>query len=173
MVPAYARMMSAYNAWMNERIYTACADMSDGERRRDRGAFFGSIHRTLDHIIYADSAFLARFKGEPPPYTRPDVEIHAEFAAMRATRMALDRTIDEWAAGLDAGWLAAPFTYRSFVDGKQRTLPAWVLVTHLFNHQTHHRGQVTTLLKQAGVDPGVTDLPWLPGLDGIVAAPRT
>jgi uncharacterized damage-inducible protein DinB len=70
--------------------------------------------------------------------------------------------IEEWAEGLEELWLAADFTYTSRIDGRTRTFPAWLLVTHLFNHQTHHRGQLTTLLSQVGIDPGVTDLPWLP-----------
>lgn len=164
MTPAHARVMAQYNRWMNERLYALCAGMPDEERKRDRGAFFGSIHRTLNHLIYADSAFLARFKGEAPPYTKPDAEIHSEFAALREARVSLDASLIAWVESLDSAWFTAPFTYRSFVDGALRTLPGWVLVTHLFNHQTHHRGQITTLLSQAGVDPGVTDLPWLPGL---------
>ncbi len=170
MTPAHARVMAEYNRWMNERLYALCAEMPDAERKRDRGAFFGSIHRTLNHLIYADSAFLARFKGEAPPYTRPDQEIHADFGTLREARVALDGALLAWVGTLDAGWLLAPVTYRSFVDGALRTLPAWVLVTHLFNHQTHHRGQITTLLSQAGLDPGVTDLPWLPGLTGFAAS---
>ena len=58
--------------------------------------------------------------------------------------------------------------YRSVVDDKVRRLPAAVAAVHLFNHGTHHRGQLTTLMKQAGVDPGVTDLPWLPGIVRII-----
>ena len=70
---------------------------------------------------------------------------------------------------LDPRWLAADFTYTSNVDGKTRVLPAWMLVTHLFNHQTHHRGQVTTLMKQLGHDPGETDVPWMPEFGGPAA----
>ena len=67
-----------------------------------------------------------------------------------------------------AAWLAETLQYRSNVDGITRVLPAWILVTHVFNHQTHHRGQVTTLMKQLGHDPGVTDIPWLPELKAVV-----
>ena len=79
-----------------------------------------------------------------------------------------DREILEWFIHLDADWLNRPFEYTSNADGKHRTLPTWVLVTHMFNHQTHHRGQVTTLVKQLGYDCGVTDIPWLPALNATV-----
>jgi len=77
----------------------------------------------------------------------------------------LDDEIVAWAQTLSEDWLQSPSTYTSSVDGKTRTLPTWVLVVHMFNHQTHHRGQLTTLLKQLGVDPGITDIPWLPALE--------
>ena len=81
---------------------------------------------------------------------------------MRKEREALDRRIVGWAIGLTDEWLAESLTYTSKVDGKTRTVANWVLVTHMFNHQTHHRGQVTTLLSQMGLDMGTTDLPFMP-----------
>jgi uncharacterized damage-inducible protein DinB len=114
---------------MNERLYELCAGLPDTERQRDRGAFFKSVHSTLNHLLYGDRAWMSRFTGR------------------------------------DLGWRepADEFTYTR-IDGRTRTLPAWLLVAHMFNHQTHHRGQLTTLLSQLGVDPGATDLPWLPEL---------
>jgi uncharacterized damage-inducible protein DinB len=85
------------------------------------------------------------------------------------------RLVFEYAARIDAGDFAGvPFTYTSKVDGRTRTLPTWVLVVHLFNHQTHHRGQLTTLLNQLGCDPGSTDLPFMPGVANVTdpAKPR-
>jgi uncharacterized damage-inducible protein DinB len=164
---AYARVMAAYNRWMNERLYELVARVPEEERRRERGAFFGSIHRTLDHIVYADLAFLSRFTGDPAEVPPLGVELHPEFEALRRVRAEVDARLRAWAEGLSDAWLAAPFTYTSRVDGGTRTLPGWVLVAHLFNHQTHHRGQLTTLLTQLGCDPGVTDLPFLPGVDAL------
>jgi len=83
---------------------------------------------------------------------------------LRAERETTDRQIIEWSRHLNSDWLSQPFEYTSNVDGKCHVLPTWVLVTHMFNHQTHHRGQITTLLKQLGYDPGVTDIPWLPAI---------
>ena len=154
--------MARYNAWMNTRLYALCATLDDEERRRDRGAFFKSIHSTLNHIVYADLAFLSRFTGDPPEVPELNVDLYTEFGALQAAREALDARIESWCATLDADWLAQELTYTSKVDGKTRTLPRWLLVTHLFNHQAHHRGQLTTLLTQRGLDIGTTDLPFMP-----------
>jgi uncharacterized damage-inducible protein DinB len=163
----YCQTMARYNRWMNERLYELCAGIADAERRADRGAFFRSIHGTLDHIVYADLAFLSRFTGDPPDVPPLGQELYADFAELRSVRKAVDARLIDWTAKLSAEWLAAPFTYTSKVDGATRTLPTWVLVTHLFNHQTHHRGQLTTLLSQLGYDPGVTDLPFMPGVASV------
>jgi len=155
-------LMARYNRWMNERLYALVADIPDAERKQDRGAFFGSVHGTLNHLLYGDKAWFARFKDRD--YNLPTVgtDLHTDFEALRADHTALDAEIEAWAESLDPTWLDADFTYKSGIDGKTRTLPAWVLVQQLFNHQTHHRGQLTTLLTQMGLDVGVTDLPWLP-----------
>ena len=158
----YCVAMARYNEWMNRRLYALCATVPDDERKRDRGAFFGSIHRTLNHIVYADLAFLSRFTGDPPAVPGLGVDLHADFAPLQAERAELDARLCAWSATLQDAWLRATQTYTSKVDGRSRTVPRWVLVTHLFNHQTHHRGQVTTLLAQLGLDMGTTDLPFMP-----------
>jgi uncharacterized damage-inducible protein DinB len=160
----HARLMARYNRWMNERLYALCAGMPDAERRRDRGAFFRSIHGTLDHLVYADLAFLSRFTGDPPEVPPLGVELYADFAELSGVRAALDARLEAWAGALTERWLRAPHSYTSNVDGRTRTLPSWILVVHLWNHQAHHRGQLTTLLSQQGLDFGVTDLPFMPGV---------
>ena len=159
---AYAVTMARYNEWMNRRLYALCAGIDDAERRRDRGAFFGSIHRSLDHIVYADLAFLSRFTGDPERVPELGPTLYEDFGALRAARAALDANLLEWTATLTDPWLAQDLTYASKVDGVTRTVPRWILVAHVFNHQTHHRGQVTTLLSQMGLDVGSTDLPFMP-----------
>ena len=159
---AFAAAMAQYNAWMNRRLYALCAGLPDAERRRDRGAFFKSIHGTLNHIVYADLAFLSRFTGDPPQVPEFGIDLYADFAALQAARSALDDRLCDWAATLQDDWLQGALTYTSKVDRRSRTVPRWVLVAHVFNHQTHHRGQVTTLLSQMGHDMGSTDLPFMP-----------
>lgn len=167
----YCQVLARYNRWMNERIYALCAEIPDAERRRDRGAFFASVHGTLNHLLYADLAFLSRFTGDPPEVPPLGRELYADFGELSRERARVDARLLEWASGLGDDWLRAPFRYTSKVDGAERTLPAWILVAHLFNHQAHHRGQLTTLLSQMGYDPGATDLPFLPGLAAVREAP--
>ncbi len=161
----YAQLMAEYNRWMNEKLYAACAKLSDAERKRDRGAFFKSIHGTLNHLLLGDRWWLPRFSHRTYETQPIGVDLYSDFTELRAARAAMDRDILEWAAGVTAQWLNEPMTWTSKLYGITQTHPRWVLVSQMFNHQTHHRGQITTLLSQQGIDVGVTDIPMLPGLN--------
>jgi uncharacterized damage-inducible protein DinB len=158
----YCRVMTDYNAWMNERLYALCGSIDDADRRSDRGAFFGSIHRTLNHVMYSDLAFMSRFTGDPAVVPELGVDIHDDYDELWRSRSSLDKRLCEWSSILAASWLAEDLTYTSKVDGIIRTVPRWVLVAHMLNHQTHHRGQITTILSQMGLDVGTTDIPFMP-----------
>ncbi|MCT7972035.1 DinB family protein [Laspinema olomoucense] len=161
------QLMAEYNCWMNQNIYQVCESIPDEQRKQDRGAFFKSIHGTLNHLLYGDKVWMGRFTNQPFLGTSLSQELYADFAELRAEREQTDQQILDWSKSLDPDWLNQPFEYVSQSDQKQRVMPAWILVTHLFNHQTHHRGQVTTLIKQLGYEPGVTDIPWMPGVSGL------
>jgi uncharacterized damage-inducible protein DinB len=158
------RTLARYNHWMNEKVYAVCARIDDAERKRDRGAFFKSIHGTLNHLLFGDRAWMGRFTGRNYANAPIGVDLYDDFLELRAARVAMDQEIIEWTAGLTEAWLREPLTWTSGVDGLTRTRPRRLLVTQLFNHQTHHRGQLTTLLCQMGYDVGPTDLPWMDGL---------
>ena len=158
---SHATLMAQYNEWMNTRMYALCATLPDEELHKDRGAFFKSLYATLNHIVYGDLAFLSRFTGDPAIVPEPGADLFGSFGRLRAERESLDRRILAWSASLSPDWLAESLTYRSKIDGKTRTVPRWVIVTHMFNHQTHHRGQATTLLSQMGLDVGTTDIPFM------------
>jgi uncharacterized damage-inducible protein DinB len=162
-----ARLFAAYNAWMNGKLYEACATLPDEERKRDRGAFFHSIHGTLNHLLLADSVWMGRFEAQPFVFKSLDQELHSSFDELRAHRREMDTRIDRWASGLTEAALDAKLQFTSVLTKRTNTATLWKLVTHFFNHQTHHRGQLTALLSQAGVDYGSTDLLLLPSvLDG-------
>lgn len=158
--PAYVRTMARYNAWQNRSLYTAADALDDVARKADRGAFFGSIHATLNHLLWGDRAWLARFRAtEPPPGTlATSPTLIAEWEDLRAMRFAVDAEIAAWAATVGQDWLDGALTWHSGALGREMTRPRAVLVTHLFNHQTHHRGQAHALLTAAGGRPEVTDL---------------
>lgn len=160
-----ARTMAAYNRWMNDKLYAVCGELSDAERKADRGAFFGSIHGTLNHLLLADRVWMGRFTAEPYAVRGLDQELYADFAELRREREAEDRRIERWAAALTDEALDGQLEYTTIVNPAPRRSDLWLCVSHLFNHQTHHRGQLTALLAQAGKDYGVTDLMWMPGAD--------
>lgn len=148
---------AAYNRWMNERLYELAETIGDEARKRDLGAFFGSIHRTFNHILLADRVWLARFAGGAPFEIKSLAdELYADYAELRRERVKTDDAIDAFVATLDGEKLDAPLRYAR--GGMSIEHPLWWAVSHFFNHQTHHRGQVTTLFKQLGHDPGPTDL---------------
>ncbi|NLG77232.1 MAG: damage-inducible protein DinB [Xanthomonadaceae bacterium] len=158
----HVRAMAAYNVWMNERLYAACSQVPDADRKRDLGAFFKSIHGTLNHILLADRIWMGRFEGIPYAFDTLRDELYADFEALKAARHSEDRRILAWVSARSNEELAREVAYVSKVTPKPRRYPLWFALSHFFNHQTHHRGQVTTLLCQLGVDPGLTDLIWLP-----------
>ncbi|MEM7059891.1 MAG: DinB family protein [Pseudomonadota bacterium] len=158
----YCHVMSTYNAWMNRRLYALCQTVSDADRKADRGAFFGSIHATLNHILFGDLAFLSRFTGDPKEVPALGVELYSDFAELWKARQATDARISDWSMSLTPAWLVENLTYTSLVDGVERTVPRWAIVVHMLNHQTHHRGQITALLSQMGLDYGTTDIPFMP-----------
>jgi len=168
--PEYCQVMARYTRWMNERLYALIATIDDAERKRDRSAFFGSIHGTLNHLLWGDRMWLARFIDDPCDAAPFGADMFGDFAELAREREVTDRKMLNWAGNVSPDWLASTLAYRSKVDGKTRALPAVIGVMQIFNHGTHHRGQLTTLLKQSGYDPGITDLPFMPGLVKIIDA---
>jgi len=165
MDPIYAHTMARYNRWMNERLYDLCATYSDADRKRDRNAFFGSIHGILNHMLLGNRLWLSRFLGREFRVDSLNQELYADFAELSGERRGTDQEISDWAATLTPERLGQTLSYQSVVPSITKTCPMWLAVAHFFNHQTHHRGQLTTLLSQDGCDPGVTDLIALPSLE--------
>jgi uncharacterized damage-inducible protein DinB len=158
----YARTMARYNRWMNARLYECCARLTEAERKRDMGAFFKSIHGTLNHLLLADRVWLGRFVGPVfVPGSLAD-ELYADFTELARERAKTDDAIDAWVETLTDAKLRGELVYTSIVNPAPRRIAMALAVMHFFNHQTHHRGQLTTLLMQQGIDPGATDLMWVP-----------
>lgn len=162
--PRHAQTMARYNRWANQNLY-GCADrLSDADRRLDRKAFWGSIHSTLNHILWGDQIWLYRFGAGPKPKGGNFVEALSQYETweeLKAARVAEDETIQQWADALTPEWLEGSQTWHSKGFGRDFTQPRGLLVTHFFNHQTHHRGQVHCMITQCGIKPGDIDLPFL------------
>ncbi|MBB3139823.1 DinB family protein [Halomonas organivorans] len=165
----HLELLASYNQWMNAKVYEAASRLSPEELARDRGAFFDSILGTLNHIVVADTIWLQRFATHPacvdtlreiatlPTPTRLDEVIFRDFQDLYGHRIWLDERIIHWIDGLEESDLDWVLDYHN-VKGMAASRRFSSLLLHFFNHQTHHRGQVTTLLSQAGEDVGTTDL---------------
>jgi uncharacterized damage-inducible protein DinB len=151
------RNLARYNRLANERLYQACAQLSDAARKQRRQAFFGSIHGTLNHIMLGDRIWLGRFEGQTVPSTGLDANLYEDFGDLRAAREAEDARIEAFAANLTPAFLEGTIRYVNNA-GLEFDDPLTVLVPHLFNHQTHHRGQVHDMLSQTEVPPPSLDM---------------
>jgi len=145
-----SRMFAGYNAWANTRLYDAVASLPDVDYRADRGAFFRSLHGTLNHLLTTDRVWLHRFTGEGQPPTRLDAILFDDFASLREARVAEDARIVRYADGLDDSRLAGTVTYRRVSTPEVQTEALAPLLAHWFNHQTHHRGQAHAILTGLG-----------------------
>jgi uncharacterized damage-inducible protein DinB len=170
--PGWVRAMAAYNSEMNRRLYAAADTLEDAARHADGGAFFGSLHGTLCHLLWGDTAWMSRFDG----WEKPAIPIAesprwiADWPALKAARMAADARIEAWAARLKQADLEGDLTWFSGAANREMTRPRWLLITHMFNHQTHHRGQAHALITGAGAKTADTDLPW--AIPAALWAPR-
>ncbi|MFD2366707.1 DinB family protein [Pseudoduganella sp. GCM10020061] len=166
-------LFASYNASMNTKLYAAAAGLPKEALTADRGAFFGSVIGTLNHIVAGDTIWLRRFMAHPSDFralkAMADIAAPTGLAhiysddldALLIHRTRLDSIISALAAELSDSDLAQPLSYRNSRGDQRRNFGA--LLLHFFNHHTHHRGQVSTLLSQSGVDIGVTDLlDWIP-----------
>ena len=156
----YVRMMADYNAEMNRRLYAAAGRLPAAERVRERGAFWGSIHGTLQHLVWGDRQWMARFDGwaKNTAVLAESAGTALPFERLAAERVEADAAIAAWAGRMEQAWLDGDLVWWSGAAGREMRKPLAVLVPHFFNHQTHHRGQVHAMLTAAGEATGETDL---------------
>ena len=151
-------MFAGYNAWANRRLYDACAALKAEDLHAGLGAFFGSLHGTLNHLLVTDLIWLARFRGDALPGLALDTVLHDGFPALRAAREAADDTLITYVSSLDAAALAAEISYRPVSRPEAVRQPRWSALAHLFNHQTHHRGQCHAMLTRVAIEAPSLDL---------------
>ncbi|PUB11306.1 DinB family protein [Yoonia sediminilitoris] len=162
--PAYCKTMARYNAWQNDGLRKMIPEMDHAEVYQDRGAFFGSIMRTLNHLLWGDMLWMSRFDGG----AAPDLSIEDSFemaptpAVWAADRFQMDARITLWAESIAAVDLVGDIAWYSGAMKRDMVRPKALCVMQLFNHQTHHRGQVHAMLTAAGQKPNDTDIPFMP-----------
>ena len=161
--PGYCQAMARYNAWQNFSLYQAANGLSEAERDLDRGAFWGSIRATLAHLIWGDQVWIARFDGgDGPGRSAAEALEHYDWPTLWAERPKLDARIAGWAWMVMPDELDGDLTWYSGFQGRDVTKPRALCVMQMFNHQTHHRGQVHAMLTATGAKPDDTDLQLMP-----------
>lgn len=158
----YLELLASYNQWMNSKVYDAAAQLTETDLAKDRGAFFGSILGTLNHIVVGDTIWLKRLAAHPscltslrevadlPNPTSLNQIVFDDFSELHEHRSWLDQQIINWIGELSEGDLEYVLSYHNTKGVSARKCYSNLLL-HFFNHQTHHRGQVSTLLSQGGV----------------------
>lgn len=151
-------LMARFNAWANERLYDTVSGLPEAVYKEDRKAFFGSVHNTLNHLLLVDRLWTRRIEGRDHGIVSLDQSLYDDFESLRAARREEDAHLIALVEGLNEAQLQSPVSYRRIIgEGLQQTRADHILIT-LFNHQTHHRGQVHCLLTQSGIMPPPLDV---------------
>lgn len=152
------QMLSDYNRWANGRIYDACSALSDVDYRADRGAFFGSAHRTLNHLLVADRIWLRRITGTGTAPMELNVVLHEDFTDLRKAREAEDERFVQLTGSFEPDAFSRIVSYTPVTVPTPVSEPLGVMLAHVFNHQTHHRGQIHAILTSLGQPSIVLDM---------------
>ena len=162
--PGYCVTMARYNVWQNRQLTDGLEALPVADLTRDRGAFFGSILGTLNHLLWGDLIWMSRLDGgaRPEGGIAESVQRHPTLGAWEAERFRTDGRIRGWAEGLRHVDLHGDLTWYSGASGREVTQPVALCAVHMFNHQTHHRGQVHAMLTAAGLPAPVSDLVFMP-----------
>lgn len=160
----YALAMARYNLWQNESLLATADGLSPSERKKDRGAFFGSIEQTLSHLLWGDRVWMSRFAGTPLPDggIPESTGLIESWSGYCQERKVFDERILQWAHEVTPDWFKGDLNWYSGALGREVTKPRKTLVIQLFNHQTHHRGQIHAMLTSVGAKPDDTDIPFMP-----------
>jgi uncharacterized damage-inducible protein DinB len=154
----YFRTLARYNQWANRRLYAACAGLPEAEYMKPRAAFFGSLHGTLNHLLVGDRLWMGRITHHESGIKSLDQMLYGDFAGLRVAREAEDAQIINAVDAMDEPTLNTTLRYKALVDGQTMSMPMRMVLAHLFNHGTHHRGQAHGLLSQTAVAPPPLDL---------------
>jgi uncharacterized damage-inducible protein DinB len=162
--PAYCATFARYNLWQNRSLIAAADALGEAARLAPRGAYFGSIAGAFSHLLWGDLMWLSRLDGgpRPPGGIAGSAALFADWTAFRSLRAATDARLLDWATALRPGDLDGDLYWYSGALGRDLHRPLALCVAHVFNHQTHHRGQIHAMLTAAGARPGDTDLVFMP-----------
>ena len=151
------RTFARYNRIANERLYESCVRISDEEYRRQRAGSFGSIHALLNHGLLADRIWMSRFAGAGKTTPPLNTVLYHDFSGLRTAREQDDLAMEDFFRDAPESFLTTKLSYTNSkgVHYEEAAVPA---ALHMFNHQTHHRGQVHVMLSQCGVQSPSLDM---------------
>jgi len=152
------QLLANFNKWANDKIISSTKELVEVDYKKDRGAYFLSIHGTLNHILIVDRAYISRLKGKEHGLKSLDLILYENLTELEEARIIEDKGLIDLVNDLTATSLQKKITYQSF-NGTSTTLTVSEILMTLFNHQTHHRGQVHNMLSQAGINPPEIDIP--------------
>jgi len=152
------QLLANFNTWANTKIFSSCKELDDTEYKKDRGAFFSSIHGTLNHLLVVDRAYISRIEGKDHGLKSLDQILYENLFQLEKSRIEEDKRLVDLVNNLSEESINKEITYNGFETGKTIYTINTILIT-LFNHQTHHRGQIHNMLSQAGIKPPQIDIP--------------
>jgi uncharacterized damage-inducible protein DinB len=152
------QLLANFNAWANTKIIFSCKELDDVEYKKDRKAFFSSIHDTLNHLLVVDRAYISRIEGKDHGLKSLDQILYENLFQLEEARIKEDKHLVDLVNSLSEESIHKEITYKGFETGNATYTINLILIT-LFNHQTHHRGQVHNMLSQAGIKPPQIDIP--------------
>ncbi|UXU91101.1 DinB family protein [Burkholderia sp. S-53] len=154
-------MLARWTVWANERIYDACAQLSQDDYFLERPCAFGSIHHTLNHLLATDRIWLGRISGEGHNIPSLDHMVCPDFESLRAARKTEDERLTRVISTVPVSDFDEDLAYVS-MDGRPQRLPRHLVLSHLFLHHAHHRGQIHALLSQTPIAPPALDITYFP-----------
>lgn len=161
----YLQTMAKYQKWQNSNLFQLLNSIDEEELYKERGMFFGSIHKTLNHIFYTDQELFAFAQsGTPPPAFKPETILFKKFNRLYVARETFDLDFLEFTENVSPAWANETITFFSERADKEVIVSRSFYLIQMFNHGTHHRSQITSELHKLGVDYGITDLPFTPDL---------
>jgi uncharacterized damage-inducible protein DinB len=152
------QLLANFNTWANTKIFSSCKELDDIEYKKDRRAFFSSIHGTLNHLLVVDRAYISRIKGKDHGLKSLDQILYEKLFQLEEARIKEDKRLVDLVNSLSEKSIHKEIIYKGFETGNTTYTINMILIT-LFNHQTHHRGQIHNMLSQAGIKPPPIDIP--------------
>ena len=152
------QLLANFNKWANEKILNSCKKLKEIEYKKNRKSFFSSIHGTLNHLLVVDRAYIARIEEKDHGLKSLDQILYENLFQLEEARIKEDKHLVDLVNSLSEESIHKEITYKGFETGNTTYTINLILIT-LFNHQTHHRGQVHNMLSQAGIQPPQIDIP--------------